>query len=323
MVLLIYSALPAGAATARDSKFQPNLEATVRYLQDVQHEDGGFAEPGRGEESDFSAWVALALAAAGINPRDQTTAKQQWVGGHSAYTYLAEHAPEASLTTDFERELLVVDAAGSSPYDFGGVDLAGEILARQIQQGGEAGAFSHQAGESEPGINDTIFAILALSPIHGQPVQEALARASAWLERQQNCDGGWNTLGPREIRPCGGTRRRLAGEAAGEVDMTGAAIEALEAAGHTDGEGQAKAFEFLHEEQAPNGGFSEFAGVHEPNVASTAWVVQAMWSGGVNPETWVTSSGLASEEPLSYLASMQQEDGHIRWRQARNSTACG
>ncbi len=313
----LIASCPAQAATAADLRFQPNLEATVRYLQDAQREDGGFAEPGSEPDPDFSAWVALALAAAGINPRDQTTAKQHYAAGHSAYNYLVEHAHEASLTTDFERELLVVDTAGGTPHDFGGVDLASELLARQITQGSQAGAFPHQAGSSEQGINDTIFAILALSPIHEQPVQEAVARASEWLERQQNCDGSWNTLDPREVRPCGGKRRLLAGEAEGEVDMTGAAIEALDAAGRTDGEGQAKAFEFLHEEQVPNGGFSEFPGEHEPNVASTAWVVQAMWSAAVNPETWVTRSGLASEEPLSYLASMQQEDGHIRWEASR------
>ena len=100
---------PARAASARDPKFQHNLEATVRYLQNSQREDGGFAEPGSKPGSDFTAWVALALAAAGINPRDQTTAKQHWVGEHSAYTFLAERAHEASLTTDFERELLVVE----------------------------------------------------------------------------------------------------------------------------------------------------------------------------------------------------------------------
>ncbi len=222
---------PAQAATAADLRFQPNLEATVRYLQDAQRENGGFAEPGSEPDPDFSAWVALALAAAGINPRDQTTAKQHYAAGHSAYNYLVEHAHEASLTTDFERELLVVDAAGGTPHDFGGVDLASELLARQIRQGSEASGFPHQAGSSEPGINDTIFAILALSPIHERPVQEAVARASEWLERQQNCDGSWNTLDPREVRLCGGKRRLLAGEAEGEVDMTGAAIEALDAAG--------------------------------------------------------------------------------------------
>jgi prenyltransferase beta subunit len=304
---------PARAATARDSHFQPNLEATVRYLQDAQREDGGFAQPGSEPGSDFTAWVALALAAAGINPRDQTTAKQHWAGGHSAYSYLAEHAHEASVTLDFDRELLVVDATGTSPQDFGGVNLVSEILSRQIPQGSEAGGFHEEAAAKEAAINDTIFAILALSPIHEQPVQEAVARAAQWLESQQDCDGSWHTTNPRAVKPCGTGRRLLPGEESGEVDMTGAAIEALNAAGRPDPKGQENAFAFLHETQTANGGLREFSSETEPNVASTAWVVQAMWSAGVNPETWVTHSGLASEEPLGYLASMQQPDGHIRW----------
>jgi prenyltransferase beta subunit len=308
---------PAQAATARDSKFQPNLEATVRYLQDAQREDGGFAEPGSEPNPDFSAWVTLALAAAGINPRDQTTVKQHYAGGDSAYTYLAEHAHEAYQTTDFERELLVVDAAGTSPHDFGGVDLTGEILKRQIATGSSTGAFPHEAGSRTAGINDTIFAILSLSPIHEQVVEAAIGRATQWLEAEQDCDGSWHSVYPRPVRPCGPARRLLPGEETGEVDMTGAALEALNAAKRPDREGQARAFEYLHEAEAPSGGFSEFHGEREPNVASTAWVVQAMWSAGINPETWTTRSGLASEEPLGYLASMQQEDGHIRWKQSQ------
>jgi prenyltransferase beta subunit len=292
---------------------QPNLEATVRYLQDAQREDGGFAEPGSEPGSDFTAWVALGLAAAGINPRDQTTAEQHWTGGHSAYSYLAEHAHEASVTLSFERELLVVDATGTSPQDFGGVNLVKEILSRQLQQGNEAGGFHEEAGDTGAAMNDTIFAILALSPIHEQPVQEAVARAAEWLESQQDCDGSWHTTDPRAVRPCGPERRLLLGEVSGEVDMTGAAIEALNAARRPDPKGQENAFAFLHENQTANGGFREFPSEREPNVASTAWVVQAMWSAGINPETRVTHSGLASEEPLGYLASMQQPDGHIRW----------
>jgi prenyltransferase beta subunit len=314
-VLLIYHASCAQAATARDSRFQPNLERTVRYLQNAQHEDGGFAEPGRGEESDFSAWVALALAAAGINPRDQTTASEHWVGGHSAYTFLAERAHNASLTTDFERELLVVDAAGASPHDFGGVDLVGEILGRQIASGINAGAFPHEANDPwTPGVNDTIFAILSLSPIHEPAVEEAIARATRWLEAQQKCDGSWNWNYTAKVGACNPKERRLlSGEERGEVDMTGAAIEALNAVGHADSEGQERALAYLREAERPNGGFSEYLGGREPNVASTAWVVQAMWSGGVNPEEWLTHSSLATQEPLGYLASMQQEDGHIRY----------
>lgn len=319
----------ARAATARDPKFQPNLEATVRYLQSSQQENGGFAEPGRETESDFSAWVALALAAAGINPRDQTTAKQHWVGGHSAYTYLAENAHNASLTTDFERELLVVDATGASPHDFGGVDLVGEILGRQIATGSNAGAFPHIAGSATPGVNDTIFAILALSPINEPAVQEAVERAAQWLEAQQKCDGSWNwEYAVRVGGPCDEEERRLLPEEKrGEVDMTGAAIEALNAARRPDPKGQERAFAYLREAETAGGGFPEFLNESdphggEPNVASTAWVVQAMWSAGINPEEWTTGSagsagsGRASDEPLGYLASMQQPDGHIRYEES-------
>jgi prenyltransferase beta subunit len=319
--------LPACAAraapAARDSRFQQNLEGTVRYLQNAQREDGGFAEPGSEPDSDFTAWVALALAAAGVNPRDQTTAKQHWVGGHSAYGYLAEHAPNetsaTSPTTNLERELLIVDTAGTSPHDFGGVDLVDDILKRQITTGASAGAFPYQTGSLTGEINDTAFAILALSPIHEPAVEEAIQQAGKWLESEQNCDGSWNTSAPRLLRPCNPKERRLlTEEQAGEVDMTGAAIQALDAAKRADSQGRARAFEYLHEAEAPNGGFPEFVPREtEPNVASTAWVVQALWSAGINPETWATHSGLASEEPLSYLASMQQENGHIRWEQSQ------
>jgi prenyltransferase beta subunit len=301
-----------GTGTARDSKFQPNLEATVRYLQNAQQEDGGFAEVGAEPNADFSAWVALALAAAGINPRDQTTVNQHYVAGHSAFSYLAENAHKAFYTTDFERELLVVDASGTSPHDFGGVDLAGELLARQILQGAEAGGFPHVAAGAQAGVNDTIFAILALSPIREPAAEAAVQRAAQWLEAGQNCDGSWPTLTPRRQKPCEAARELLPKETEGEVDMTGAAIEALNAARRPEPEGQRKAFEFLKEAQVENGGFPEFRGESEPNVASTAWVVQAMWSAGINPETWLTPSG---HEPLGYLASMQQPDGHIRWEE--------
>jgi hypothetical protein len=314
-VLSIYPACPAQAATARDSKFQPNLERTVRYLQNAQRENGGFAEPGSEPGPDFTAWVALALAAAGINPRDQSTAKQHWVGGHSAYTYLAEHAHEATLTTDFERELLVVDAAGSPSYEFGGVNLITKILQRQLPDG----SFPHEAGSNDPGMNDTIFAILALSPIKEPVVQHAVQSAAEWVEAEQDCDHGWPATAHRIAARCPVGGIELPGEPESEVDMTGAALEALNAAGRQGAANEVgqSAFEYLKKAQDANGGLPEEPGNPEPNVASTAWVVQAMWSAGVNPETWVTRSRLASEEPLGYLASMQQEDGHIRWQTSR------
>jgi prenyltransferase beta subunit len=320
IALLSIDAARSALAAAPDAKFQPNLERTARYLQNVQNEDGGFGgEPGARSNPDFSAWVALALAATGVNPRDQTTAPQHYAGGHSVYSYLTEHAGELSLTTDFERELLVVDAAGTSPYEFGGVNLVAKILERQLTQPGpNAGAFPHEAAPGEPGMSDTIFAILALSPIHEPQVEAAVRAAAEWVEREQGCDGGWPATAHRIVAtaPCPPGGDELAGEPESEVDMTGAASEALNAAGRHGAEAkevQKEAFQYLKNAQDTNGGLPEEPGNPEPNVASTAWVVQAMWSAGINPETWLTHSGLATEEPLGYLASMQQEDGHIRW----------
>ena len=313
LALSICGVCPALAA-APDAKFQPNLDATVRYLQEVQNEDGGFAG-NRGGKSipEFSAWVALALAAAGINPRDQTTAAQHYAGGHSVYSYLAEHVDGLALTTDFERVLLVVDAAGTSPYEFGGVNLVEDILNAQLTQPGpNEGAFAHKVGSSEPGMNDTIFAILALSPIKEVKVEHAVHRAAEWVQAEQDCDHGWPATAPRIIAPCPVGGGELAGEPRSEVDMTGAAIEALNAAGMHDTDAQSQAFRFLHETQEPlDGGFPEFAGEGESNVASSAWATQGIWSAGQNPETWLTQTGL---EPLGYMASMQQPDGHIRYR---------
>lgn len=189
---------PGGGRRAR-------LDSTVRYLQDVQNLDGGFGgEPGGESNPDFSAWVALALAAAGINPRDQSRP-----GGTDVYTYLVEHAGEltkpnaecarSSCTTELERALLVVDASGTSPEDFGGVHLVQQLLARQLTGTHEAGAFVHEAGARTPGVNDTIFAILALSPVREPAVQSALEHAASWLIGEQNPEnGGWSAVCPQD-----------------------------------------------------------------------------------------------------------------------------
>ena len=94
--------VPAAASAAQD---QQRLDRTVRYLQDVQHKDGGFGESG--SDPTFSAWAALALASAGINPRDQRRP-----GGVDAYTYLTRHTGGLTQSTDYARVILVATAAG-------------------------------------------------------------------------------------------------------------------------------------------------------------------------------------------------------------------
>lgn len=202
-------------AAANNVTNKGRLESTVRFLQNVQNPDGGFGGNLGGESNqDFSAWVTFALAADSINPQDQATKD-----GVDAYTYLTTHAAQALhqelcepiiCTTSLERELLVADAAGTSPHDYGGIDLVGELLARKLPDG----SFPFVPG-GHGEINDTIYAILSLSLVQEPAAQSAVKAATEWLIVAQNQDGSWSAQNSKtEV---------------GEVDMTGAALQALSA----------------------------------------------------------------------------------------------
>ncbi len=318
MKALVASAIAAVAlataaiAPALTPTHQALIDTTVRYLQETQDAGGGFAEPGSKPSQGISAWVALALASAGINPQDQArcgTSAFEYLEGHFREGLAEELAWPQIAVTSLERELMVVDAAGADPHDFAGHDLVAEILARQLGDGSFAYTPDGPHGES----NDTIFAILSLFPIDEPAVAAAVAAAREWVVSAQLEDGGWYYSGANSFS---------------EVDMTGAAIEALVAAGPPAEEPALGAYEeaiaaglrYLEASQLPDGGFparpSGSAGEGESNVASTAWAVQAIWAVGQDPETWTV--GPEAREPLDYMESMQQPDGHIRWKASQD-----
>jgi len=279
----------AAAAQAPDSVNQGRLDSTVRFLQDVQNRDGGFGGV-RGGASDptFSAWVGMALAAAGINPRDQRRP-----GGRSVFDYV-RRASVYEYTTDLERVMLMVVAAGADPRRFGGRDLVAEIVARQLPDG----SFPHVAGGARGGINDTAFAILALSAAEGGGLPDRLRRAADWLVSVQGSEGGWGYAPGVDV----------------SADMTGAVIQALRGAGLREIAAERRGWEYLRGLHNDDGGFGYSPTQPESNTASTAWVVQAMWAAEIAPDRWRRPGG----DPLDFLASMQQPDGSIRWMAARD-----
>jgi hypothetical protein len=310
-IVVVGTALVAGAQAEKPSgRYQGTLDGLVAFLQRDQNKDGGFGgEAGAESNSDFSAWVALALAAAGVNPHDQ---KNKTVpGAKDVYTYLAEQAEgghELSVTTDFERNLMVVNTAEVPPQPLGGVDLVKGVLEGRIES---TGAFSHELHSGVPGVNDTIFAILALAPIKEQAIEGDVREAAEWVIEEQNADGSWPSTCPKSL--C----TRAGAEPPGDTDMTGAGLEALNAAGMHDTEAQTRALAYLHEAQLTDGGWpQQLHDEHEQesNVGSTAWVVQGIWAAGGNPEIWVKEGN----EPLGYMASLQQPDGHIRYRKSED-----
>ena len=104
----------------------------------------------------------------------------------------------------------------------------------------------------------------------------------------------------------------MCGRRTANVEMTGAAIEALNAAGRHRTEAQARALAYLHEAQnRQDGGFATEVG-GASNTDSSAWVSQAIWAAGGEPEgaEWTTVSGT---DPLSYMESQLQPNGSVNY----------
>lgn len=283
-------ALLAGAAAhaAPDQVNQERLDRTIRYLQNTQNLDGGYAgEPGYPSDPLFSCWVAMALAAAGINPQDQALP-----GGKDVMTYIASKMDALEgTTTDFDRTLITVNVAGMDPRSFGGVDIVKKILDRQTESGG----YPRVPGGSYLGINETIWAVIALHGVGGAEIEAANRKAGEWLLDQQKPNGAWAAM-------------KTAGPA--NADMTAAALYSLHIAGVDDEAAEQAGWDFVRSTQNADGGFAETVAENQGNSGSTAWIVRSMWGVGINPETWV----VAGNTPLGFLASLQAEDGHIRWK---------
>jgi hypothetical protein len=147
---------PTRSRSGGDVRAGPAAGA-VAYLKSRQQQDGGFAEPGRAADPSLTAWVVLALAAAGER-------------SEQAAAYLAgQPYPTA---TDLALRVLALDALGKDVTP----------LAKQL-------AALHRAdGRIGPAVNSTVWAVIALRQA-GRPVPPG---AVAFLRREQARSGGWS-----------------------------------------------------------------------------------------------------------------------------------
>jgi prenyltransferase beta subunit len=269
---LALTPLVAGPGTARAAS------SPVTYLLRAENSDGGFgAGPGQTSAGLYTGWAALGLASAGQDL--QRLAR----GGHGLLTYLGTSPGETSDVGSLERTILVVRAAGQSAARFAGHDLVSQ-LQRHIRGNGSV------SGE----VNLTAFAVLALRAAS----VVVPADTYAWLERQQDRDGGFNFAG--------------AGDSS-DIDDTGAVLEAL--AGRAASV-RAGAVTYLRRHQNRDGGFPQEPG-GTSNAQSTAWAVQGFDAVGVAPGS-VHHDG--SPSPVAYLHSLIAPDGHVRYARASNQT---
>jgi energy-coupling factor transport system substrate-specific component len=246
------------------------------WLRGAQNGDGGFGFD-RGQDSSpaMTGWAALGLEAAGINPLDLDR------GDATPISYLAGTVDEIRTTGDLERTILVLRGADLDPRRFQGHDLVARLLARR----GADGSWGGQ-------VNLTAFGVFALraAGVNG------LGRSAAWLREHQNDDGGWG----------------FSAGTASDADSTGAALQALAAAGGSAGIRQGVAY--LRAVQQPGGGFPLSGGL--VNAQSTAYAVQGLVAAGIQP----ASLRRGGRSALDYLASVRAGDGHYRYSASSDQT---
>ena len=251
---------------------------SVQYLLDAQNADGGFPpSPGAGSTQLHTGWAALGLAASGRH-------------SEKAVRYMRANA--AKLRGDvgeLTRTMLALGAAGESSKDFAGRNLVRELLERRRADGSWSGR-----------VNTTAFAILGLRAAGRGSRNPPVRRAAVWIAKHQNADGGF----------------AFSGKGASGIDETGAALQALVAAGRKGSRTVERAARFLLRRQNPDGGFPLLPG-GASNAQSTSWVVQGLVAAGRNPEK-ARRDGARS--PLSYLRRLIGPDGAVRYSRTSTQT---
>ncbi|HEX6458238.1 MAG TPA: prenyltransferase/squalene oxidase repeat-containing protein [Thermoleophilaceae bacterium] len=281
--LLAALVIPVALGAPPPAQASSSAEAkALKYLDHVQNVDGGFGgAPHQASSPLYTGWVTLGIAAAGTNPRDVRHGKRTVV------TYMRNHVPKARDVGGLERTVLMLHASGVSPHNFGRHNLVAELS-----------ALRRPDGSWEELVDHTSFGILALRA--GGVAPKALRRSALWLLHQQNADGGFG-FGTK-----GGSS---------DADDTGSTIQALASVGWRHRTAVRRAVGYLRKAQNPDGGFGQMS-ADSSNAQSTSWAVQGLVAAGANP----SSLRRNGHTPISYIASLQQANGAIRYSRTSAQT---
>lgn len=271
----------AGALAAAPRADAATAGRALSYLRGAQNRDGGFGGA-RGASSTqlYTGWAALGMAAAGYSPNEAGPA------GSSAIDYIRAHAHELNDAGELERTILALHAGAASVRHFAGRDLLKELRAHQRANGSFGGL-----------VNHTAFGVLALKAAGAG--SGPIGAATGWLAHHHSEDGGFG----------------FAPGTAGDVDDTGAALQALAAGGRASGSVAKHAVAFLRSAQGSDGGFGQYPG-SDSNAQSTSWAVQGLVAVGRDPSAMKRSG----HTPLGYIKSLAHPDGSIGYSRSSSQT---
>ena len=175
----------------------------------------------------------------------------------------------SSSATDFERHAMALEALGINPYTGTDTNYIQKII----------GEFDGTQIGDPSLINDDIFSIFPLIKAGYSSNDSVIQKVVADIISKQNSNGSW----------------------VGGVDMTAAAIQALELVPSLPGVSQAisNAKSYLINQQQSDGGFG--------SSDATSWALGAISALGDSGINW-TDGG---NNPYDYLYNLQQNDGGI------------
>lgn len=288
-MLIIESSAVCWANEAFPSQnYAHQSEQAVRFLHQVQNEDGGFPSVLGGSSSrTVTCWVIMGLAAAG----EQVSGSSWAPAGQTPLDYLEGNPQALKETTEYARLMLALRAAGQQPQ-YQGINLQESLAAFQQSNGQYAQLDKEEAGF----INAHMWSVIALASAGSVPNQEM---ARAWLLSRQNSDGGFGWLEG----------------IASDVDDTGIGIMTLVLLGEkTNSPAIEKAVRYLQSCQTQDGGFScgdEWMG-NESNAASDAWGMLGLIAAGedLGADKWKVKG----KNPMDHLLSLQDKDGAFKWK---------
>ncbi len=208
---------------------------------------------------------------------------------------------EGAVATDFERATLISYAAGIDPAR---VSKRQNLIARvaSYYQSASPGYYGST-------FNATVFGLLALAGTKttsgAQRIpQVVLDQAIEAVKANQHTDGGWTW------EKAAGNKEAL--EKASEIDMTGAAMAALCAAGVVNtNESVANAKKYLVSKFVKASG--AFESTFGANTDTNAWAVQGLKACGIDTQAGEFTSAPKYNTPLNFLISQQVGGGGFRY----------
>lgn len=255
----------------------------VEYFAAIQNDDGGFAsDKGRASSKVTTAWVIMALKAAGENISSDKWTKT----GNTPLDYLQKGSDSPDATTDYARVLLALSAGGGGSK-YKGVNLAEKIISFQQANG----QFAQIDKSEQELINAHMWSILALASA-GYEIPKK-DKAIEWLRNCQNMDGGFGWAIGLESDP----------------DDTGIAVTALVLLGENPANSAVikKALDYFEKQKDYDGGYA-WTG-QKKNSATDAWVIQGLIAAGADPG-----------DTFKHLLGFQNSDGSFNWTKELKSS---